>query len=132
MFLVAGCAMNMFRAASVTINLAPNQSLERTSAFAGVMFRDVANQIGFVMDPVQSGTIVVYTAHSPQAEPKNRTNLIMIIDNRQIIFAGNIYGTKEDFSTATNAVALFEWELDKRHISYRSFTAKSIEQGSPF
>jgi hypothetical protein len=87
--------------------------------------------LGFIVKgPIKlsqfSNYSVEYTADVPVAEPKNNISLAMLIDEKQISFVANVYGTKEDFATATNAASLFQRELDKRGIQYKVFYGKRM------
>jgi hypothetical protein len=132
--LASGCAVDMFRTAAVNVarlEVASFQSNGLTSVLAGDLFRNVANQLGFIVKgPIKlsqfSNYSVEYTADVPVAEPKNNISLAMLIDEKQISFVANVYGTKEDFATATNAASLFQRELDKRGIQYKVFYGKRM------
>jgi hypothetical protein len=106
------------------------QSKGLTPTQAADIFRDVANQLGFVVDPVQTGVFVQYTAHAPDTRRTNSPFLSMQIHDKQINFVSNLYrqDASEDFVAAENAASLYEQELDKRHIEYRVYK----NHGSPF
>jgi hypothetical protein len=135
--LVEGCATNMFRSAGVItprIEVENQTSNGLTPNLAADLFRDVANQLGFIVKgPVKLGQSsnysIEYSADAPASESKNRTSLAMLIDGKRITFVGNIYGSKEDFVAAQNAAALFEQALDKHGIQYKTYAAKNLYQG---
>ena len=133
--LASGCA-DMSRSAFVEANrteMASSQSNGLTSALAGDIFGDVAKHLGFVVDPVQDGHgSILYSAHAPGTHPTNRIYLTLWIDDKQVLFQSNIYGTVQDFAAATNAAALFQQELDKRRIQNKVSTGKRLYQDSLF
>jgi hypothetical protein len=133
--LVSGCA-NMSRTATVEVNrneVVSPQSNVLMPALAGDLFRDVAKQLGFVVDPVQAGQgSMLYTAHAPKTNSTNQPYLTLWIDDKQVNFISNIYGTLQDFAAATNAANLFQQELGKRGIQYNFFSGKRLYQDSIF
>jgi hypothetical protein len=133
--LAGGCA-NMSRTATVEVNrneVVSPQSNVLTPALAGYLFRDVARQLGFVVDPVPVGQdLILYTAHAPEKNSMNQPYLTLWIDDKRVNFISNIYGTVQDFAAATNAAGLFQQELDRRGIQYSVFTGKRLYQDSLF
>ena len=131
---VEGCAMDMFRSAGV---ITPRVEVEDqkpnglTPNLAADLFRDIANQLGFIVKgPMKLGQSsnywVEYSADAPMTGSKNKVNLAMLIDDKRITFVGNIYGSKEDFVAAQNAATLFEQALDKHGIQYKTSMGKRM------
>jgi len=115
------------RAARIQVK-AP-QSSGLTTELAADIFRDVAAQLGFVVERrlhVSTNQFVQYSARAPGKRPANKTTLILWVDNKQIIFLSSIYGYAKDLDAAQRAAALFEQALDKRGISYKVSSWKAI------
>jgi hypothetical protein len=113
------------------------------------LFRNTANQLGLVVqEPFYTTTHrYYYSAFPPTALPptnrvnnllhlhflaaspptnqvNNRLHLSMEVDEKgALTFSAVIYGTANDFPEAQSAAALFEQELDKRHIKYKVWQA---------
>ena len=122
--LVCGCAFQSIQRLveidATRTEVDSPQSNGLTSTLATNLFHDVANQLGFAVDPVQAGHgFIQYTAHAPSVGPTNQTYLTMMVTDKEINFVSDINGTAQDFTSAKNAAALFEQELDKRHIKYK-------------
>jgi hypothetical protein len=94
-----------------------------TPALAVDLFRNVADQIGFI---VQGPFNYYYSQNETNyyggEGRKNTTNILysvnMRIKNSEISFTSTIYGTKKDFLTAQKTAALFEQALDRQNIQY--------------
>jgi hypothetical protein len=120
-----GCAVvQMYRNVTVeTTRLQAESGMSNglTPTLAVDLFRDVANQLGFVMEgPKQvSGTRFEYSADAPGKRPIDKTSLIIDVDDKRIRFSSSIYGTTKEFFTAQRAAALFEQKLDARGIRYK-------------
>jgi hypothetical protein len=136
--LSAGCAMDMYRTASVRIEMSPHQPIEQTSVLAGDLFSNVADQFGFIVKgPTKLGIYatnysILYTANAAKSGQKGAPDLSVLVDDKQIEFIASVYGSKENFAIATNAATLFEQECSKRQIQYKTFTGKAMIQGGLF
>jgi hypothetical protein len=107
------------------------QSKGLTPTQAADIFRDVANRLGFVVDPVQDDRgMIQYTAHVPDRRQINNPYLTLWIDSKQVSFISDLYraDASENFFAAEDAASLYRQELDKRHIEYRVYK----NHGSPF
>lgn len=97
-----------------------------THALAVDLFRNVADQIGFVVqNPVNNlnQNEIDYYAREPRKYPTNIIySVSMRIENQQISFTSTIYGTKKDFLTAQKTAALFEQALERQNIQYNVST----------
>jgi hypothetical protein len=108
------------------------------------LFRNTANQLGLVVqEPFYTATRRYYysalpptnrvnnllhlhflAASPPTNQVDNRLHLSMEVDEKgALTFSAVIYGTANDFPAAQSAAALFEQELDKRHIKYKVWQA---------
>jgi hypothetical protein len=131
---VAGCAMDMDRVVDVETSRIKVESLQTngiTSVNAEIIFRDVANQLGFAVKEFQNPRNPdepSFSAGAAGIAPKNKCSLAMSIEDKQVIFVSRIYGSKEDFVDAQTAAALYEHELDQRGIQYKVSTGKRMYQ----
>jgi hypothetical protein len=134
LLLAGGCVMDRtveLETARIEVESSTTNGLTPTLAVA--LFRDVANQLGFVVEgPIHtSSSEYEYSANAPEKRPRNRTWMVMWIDDKRIRFENAIHGTPEDFIAAQDAAALFKRALEKRGIRYEERIWKRVPFWGP-
>ena len=128
--LASSCVMDRQIEVSVSrIEVGVSNHNRLPPAVAESVFRDVADQLKFVVEgpvPDSQANWLVLSARPPEKYPVDKPVLDLWIDDKNISFRSNIYGTKEDFVAAQKAAMLFEQALDKLGIQYKIYTRKTM------